>query len=72
MLNQNSADLGIPADSIGSKSALALAPPAPAAAPAPERLPAPAAPLALTHSAGPLAADAADEPAIVERAQNGA
>jgi len=52
--------------------ALALAPPAPAAAPAPERLPAPAAPLALTHSAGPLAADAADEPAIVERAQNGA
>jgi len=52
--------------------ALALAPPAPAAAPAPERLPAPAAPLALTHSAGPLAADAADQPAIVERAQNGA
>lgn len=48
--------------------AFALAPPAPAAAPALERLPAPAAPLALTHSAAPLEADQADPPAFADRA----
>jgi hypothetical protein len=48
--------------------AFALAPPAPAAAPAPERLPAPAAPLALTHFAAPLEADPADQPAFADRA----
>ncbi len=51
--------------------AASLAPPEPAS-PAPEpRLPAPAPPLALTHAAPPLAANA-DEPALVERARNGA
>ena len=52
--------------------AVALAPPDPASAPVQPRLAAPAPPLALTHAAPPRAADAADEPAPVARAQNGA
>jgi hypothetical protein len=51
--------------------ATALAPPEPASPPAQPRLPAAAPPLALTHAAPPLAADAADT-ATAERAQNGA
>jgi transposase-like protein len=52
--------------------AAALAPPEPASAPIEARLPAPAAPLALTHAAAPPAADEADQPAFADRAQNGA
>lgn len=52
--------------------ALALAPPALTAAAGQERLPTPTAPLALTHAAPPLEADAADAAAFAERAQNGA
>jgi len=51
--------------------AAALTPPESASAPAQPSLPAPAPPLALTHAAPPLAADAADT-ATAERAQNGA
>jgi len=49
--------------------AAALAPPEAAAAPAEPRLPAPAPPLALTHVAPPLDAEAES---IADRAQNGA
>jgi DNA-binding CsgD family transcriptional regulator len=52
--------------------AFALAPPEPAFAPAEPRLPAPAAPLALTHAAPPLDADAVSATTIVDRAQTGA
>jgi transposase-like protein len=52
--------------------AVALAPPEPTSAAAEARLPAPAAPLALTHAAPPLEADAADAATFAERAQNGA
>jgi len=52
----------------GLAVALSLPEPAPAA----PGLPAPAAPLALTHATPPLAADEAAEPTFAERAQNGA
>ena len=52
--------------------AAALAAPAPASTLAEARLPAAAAPLALTHAAPPLDVDEADAATIAGRAQNGA
>ncbi len=52
--------------------AVPLAPPEPTSTPAEPRLPAPAAPLALTRAAPPSEANAADAAAFAECAQNGA